>query len=198
MKKILIILALVLTGFGVYDLYLNRTSDVYAKNYGNITVNFHSTLPKNTIFDITNFLPGQTVNKNIDVKNTGESKTEVFVNGDKKGESGNPKLENILEIKIKEGNNVLYNKKLNKFLDDDKISLGKFNKNQSKTFNIEVIFPQSAGNEYQGKSVKFNLYFSENDKHDDRHEKENEDRDRDENENGFGSRFKRFFKFSKR
>lgn len=193
-KKILITIALILTGFGVYDLYLNRASVVYAKSYGNITVNFHSTLPGNTIFDINNFLPSQSVTKTIDVKNDDNEKIEVFVNGDKKTGSNNPKPEKVMDIEIKQGNSTVYSKKLNKFLDDDKVSLGKFNKHESKSFNIKVTFNKDAGNEYQGKFISFNLYFSDNDKNDDRHDRRDEDRDDHDNR----SRFQKFFERFKR
>jgi hypothetical protein len=159
MKKILLILALTVSAYGVFSLYQAKNDSSTVKAYGTLTVNFHSTLPGNPVFDITNFLPGQSTNKNIDVKNDANN-TEVFVKGIKKSPNTNPKLENVLDLKIAQGSSVLYSKKLSNFFNDDKISLGKINKNQSKTYNFNVTFETSAGNEYQGKSVKFDMDFS--------------------------------------
>jgi hypothetical protein len=197
MKKILLIVSILISIIGIYDFYKSSQSPSYAKSFGSLTVNFHSSLPGNAVFNINNFLPGQSINKNIDVKNDGNETMEVFVKGIKRSGNGNPKLENVLDLKITQGSSILYSKKLNNFLDGDKISLGKINKNQSKTYNFRVTFESSAGNTYQGKSVKFDVDFSsgevkganDNNNGDDNHE------DNDNHGKFDYKKFDRFFKF---
>ncbi|MCX6704300.1 MAG: hypothetical protein NTZ07_02530 [Candidatus Woesebacteria bacterium] len=159
MKKILLILAIIISAIGIADVYRQNKNPSSVKAYGALTINFHSPLPGNAIFDIKNFVPGQSVSKSIDIKNSGDN-TEVFVKGIKRSGSGNPKLENVLGLKITQGSSVLYDKKLINFLNGDKVSLGKINKNQTKTYTFQVTFESSAGNAYQNKFVKFDMDFS--------------------------------------
>jgi hypothetical protein len=205
MKKILLLISILISIIGIYDYSKTSQTPSYAQSYGSLTVNFHSSLPGNTVFDINNFLPGQSINKNIDVKNNGDKTTEVFVKGIKRSGNSNPKLENVLDLKITQGSTVLYSKRLNNFLDGDKISLGKINKNQSKTYNFKVTFDPNAGNPYQGKTVKFDIDFSSgevkgaNDNNNDDDHNEDDDNhgkfDYKKFEDDLRSRFDQFFKF---
>ena len=208
-KKILLIIAGLISMVGIVDLYNQNKNPSLIKAYGNLIVNFHSVLPGNTIFDINNFLPGQSTDKNIDVKNEGNT-TEVFVKGVKKSGNTNPKLENVMDIKITQGSNVLYSKNLKNFLESDKISLGTINKNKTKVYNFKITFQTSAGNEYQAKSVKFDLDFSsagdvkgdhdEYENHDDHNDDHNHNRWDDVRDfgNKCKSAFEKVFKFGHR
>jgi hypothetical protein len=185
MKKILLLIAVLVSIVGIYDFYKSSQSPSYAQSFGSLTVNFHSSLPGNAVFDIHNFLPGDLVTKTIDVKNNGNKTAEVFVRGIKTdGSPGNPKIEGVLDLLIKQGATTVFSGKLSTFFGLTKLSLGNLNKNQTKSFVFTVSFPTSAGNEYQTKFVKFNLEFSssgdvkaehdEKDDHDD-HDDHNDD-----------------------
>jgi len=213
MKKILLGIAMLITIIGAYDFYGSYKNPSYAQSFGSLTVNFHSSLPGNAIFDIHNFLPGDFVSKTIDVKNNGNQTNEVFVKGIKtEGSGGNPKIEGVLDLKIKQGASTLYSNKLSNFLGLSKLSLGNLNKNQTKTYVFEVTFPTTSGNEYQNKLVKFNLEFiSSGDVKGDHDENDDDDHDKnkDKKKHGFKDKVKdfgdkcksavqNFFKFGKR
>lgn len=207
MKKLLLGLAILISIVGIVDFYRAYKNPSYAQSFGSLTVNFHSSLPGNAIFDITNFLPGDTVTKTVDVKNEGKNTAEVFVRGIKtQGTPGNPKIENVLDLEIKQGSSVKYSGKLNTFFQMSQLSLGTQNKNQSKEYSFKISFPTEAGNEYQDRFVKFNLEFKssgdvkgDDDDHDwgGHHKKDFRDKLRDFG-NKCKSAFEQIFKFRKR
>lgn len=205
MKKILIIISLIISIIGGITWYKKSSVNTYAKNFGNISVNFHSVLPGEAIFDIKNFLPGDRQTRVIDIKNTGDKKIEVFIDGDKvSGSSGNPKIEEVLNIKIEQNGSTLYSKKLNDFFSSGHLTLGEIQKGKSKQYKIVTSFPSESGNIYQNKSVKFDLNFpnnSEDQKDDkDKDDKKNKkDKDKDDHDNrSWRSFLNKLFKFFKR
>jgi len=202
MKKILLVASVLISIIGIYDFYKSSQSPSYAQSFGSLTVNFHSSIPGNTFFNINNFFPGQAINKDIDVKNGGNN-TEVFVKGVKKSGNGNPKLENVLDLKITQGSNTLYSKRLGDFFNEN-ISLGNINKNQTKSYNFRVTFETSAGNPYQGKTVTFDMDFTSGQvlgTHDENNGNDKGDHNKKFDFNKFEedirSKFDRFFKLSK-
>ena len=202
MKKLLIIISLLISAIGFWDFYKSYKNPSFAQSFGSLSVNFHSVLPGNAIFDITNFLPGDTVSRTIDVKNKGKNTAEVFVRGIKtSGTPGSPKIEGVLDLSIKQGTTTFYSGKLSNFLALNNLSLGTLNKNQTKSYVFKVTFPTSAENEYQNKFVKFNLEFKSSGDvkgdHDD-----NDHDDRGHHFRDFWDRcksaFNKFFKFGYR
>lgn len=219
-KKVLLTLSILVSIIGGLNFYKSYKSPSYAQSFGSLTVNFHSSLPGNAVFDIHNFLPGDSATKTIDVKNDGKNTTEVKVRGIKTdGSPDDPKIEDVLDLTIKNGANTLYSNKLANFLGVNEVSLGTLNKNQTKSYEFKVSFPTSSGNEYQNKFVKFNLVFKgegdvkgdhdEKDHHDNRDDDKHPDRGNDDKGHNywndvkdFGdkckSTFQKFFKFGKR
>lgn len=164
----LLIIVSVLGYFSRNDLF--RVSTVRA--FGALTVNFHVPVG-NPIFTVTNMAPGGTENRNIDVTNGGATGSLVAIKGVRTGGVGaDPKLETVLDITIKDGATTLYGsgsatgaKTVKDFFTDSNtangIQLNAIAAGGSKTYNIKVTFPTNAGNEFQNKSVIFDLTFGE-------------------------------------
>lgn len=172
MKKIIKITVLILiTGLLVYKsgiILPFQTATVRA--FGDLLVDFH--VPAGTpLFNSLNIKPGDQQNKDVDVKNSNSYARLASVKGVRiSGIGDDPKLETALNIIIKDGSTIIYglgsptgNKKVSDFFTDsitsNGINLGNVNPNDQKTYNFQVIFPSSSGNEYQAKSVVFDLTF---------------------------------------
>lgn len=136
--------------------------------FGELTVDFHVPL-NDPIFSLTNMAPGDpAVIRNVDVTNGGSVPRMVSVRGVRTGGNGtNPRLDKGLLMQISDGANVLYgaggSKTVADFFADsaspDGIQLNVVNPGNTKTYTFTVTFPATAGNEYQGKSVIFDLTF---------------------------------------
>ena len=156
-----------IAGFSIYQ--SQRPSTVRA--FGDLTVDFHTVLPGDPIFEVANMAPGDAEDRDVDVTNTGTVDRFVAVKGLRTGGVGtDPKLETVLDVVISEGGNDLYGgtsptgpKSVQEFFDDsgdpNGIPLSILPDGDTTTYNIEVTFPTSAGNPFQGKSVIFDLTF---------------------------------------
>src|SRR3989344_76103 len=134
------------------------------QQYGSLLIDFY--VPKGKpIFKLYDMKPGDYEQRKVYVKNKGNVTKKIYVAGIRKGGIGlDPKIETVLEITIKDGWNVLYGpKKLSQFFADSQIGNGIFlNKLYPwtyKTYYFMVSFPILAGNEFQEKSVIFDLKF---------------------------------------
>jgi hypothetical protein len=175
MKKWIKIIALIV----VVGILISRSGIKFSLNastvraFGDLLFDFH--IPVGTpLFNIINLKPGDEQNKNVDVKNSSNVTKLITVKGVRtQGIGINPKLETALEIIVKNGSEIIYgagsptgNKKVSDFFADSAsingIGLGSLNSNQQKTYNFQVAFPYPSGNEYQSKSVIFDLIFNTN------------------------------------
>ncbi len=150
----------------VLGLILFRVEAVRAA--GDLNINYHVP-PDDPIFVVENFLPGDSENRNIDITNNGTIARAIWVKGIRTGGVGGaPKLETVLDIVIKDGVTPIYGagsptgpKTVQNFFADSsapaQVTLGTINPGVHKTFNFKVTFPTSAGNEFQKKSVIFDL-----------------------------------------
>lgn len=166
--KILFLLIIVGTLTYFFKDELIRVNNV--KAFGDLVVNFHVPVG-DPIFVVENMLPGDDESRNIDVTNGGTVPRQVKIKGVRTGGVGaDPKLETILNFTIKEGVNNLYGtgsptgpKTLQDFFTDTSgpngILLGILNPGAGKTYVLKAEFPGSAGNEFQNKSVIFDITF---------------------------------------
>jgi hypothetical protein len=124
----------------------------------------------NPIFTVVNMLPGDSESRSINITNNGSVSHPVKVKGIRTGGIGaNPKLETILDIVIKDGPTFVYGagsptgpKKLSSFFAESGslgIRLGNIDASQTITYTFTVSFPSPAGNEFQIKSVIFDIVF---------------------------------------
>lgn len=151
-------------------IYLQTKNPSTVRAFGDIIVDFHVP-PGDPIFTINNMVPGDMVTKPVDVTNNGTLTKKIAVKADKdSGIGNNPRLERGLIVTISQGGVDLYGgtsgtgkKTLRKFFEDSEeengVNLGKLNPSQTKQYDIKVEFPASAGNQYQGKLVQFDLSF---------------------------------------
>lgn len=121
------------------------------------------------IFSITNSAPGDIVTRIIDVENVSGVPQLVAIKSNRTGGLGIPAIEGILNVVISDGVMVLYGtgsltgpKTVQDFFDDSTsengISLGIIGVGVTKNYSITVTFPTSADNEYQNKSVIFDIH----------------------------------------
>lgn len=170
-KRVLFIIILAaLIGFVYYgnrDVF-NSPSSVRA--FGDLTVDF-GVPPGDPIFVVENMAPRDSIDKDVIVTNGGTIARMVAVKSIRVNGAGDPPLlEEVLEIVIKNGVTDVYGgtsaggaKTVADFFDDSAdpngILLNIINPSDSKTYNFKVSFPTAAGNEFQNKSVIFDLTF---------------------------------------
>lgn len=165
MKKIVrILLLLFVIGLTLKLSGLELFKPTTVRAFGNLIVDFH--VPLGTpIFVINNMVPGDMIQRSVDATNGWTVPRMVVVRGVRKGgEGSDPKIETVLEIVIKDGDTILYGpKKLSEFFNDSQGRIGAqlnfIDPLGHKTYDFEVRFPQSSENEFQGKSVIFDLVF---------------------------------------
>ena len=167
MKNKLRLARIILLGIAVTVAFIsiraNLTNPGTAFAVGDLTIDWG--VPSgDPIFVVNNMVPGDMEDRNVEVTNGGTGIRPVGVRGVQTGGLGG--LENILEIVISEVGTDLYGgttgtKTLSQFFTDSAgingIPLSDLSPSQTKTYNFEVTFPESAGNEFQETSVIFDI-----------------------------------------
>lgn len=172
MKKIikitiisLVICILIVAGGGIKSLFMPSS----VRAFGSLNVDFH--VPANTpIFNLNNFAPGDTQSRPVDINNTGISSVFIAIKAQKKSLPTTPLVDNVLSVVITDGVTPLYGtgsitgkKTLTDFFNDSTstngIGLGAVSGGANKHFSISVAFDINAGNDFQNKSVVFDITF---------------------------------------
>lgn len=111
------------------------------------------------IFVVNNMLPGQMEQRTVGVTNGASANRPVAVRGIKSSETGD--LSTALSMVISENGTDLYSGTLAQFFTEsggiDGIPLSVLDPGDSTNYTFEVRFSEGAGNEFQGKSVVFDL-----------------------------------------
>lgn len=141
--------------------------------FGDLAVQFG--IPaEEPLFSLDNMAPGDTVSKEIQVTNNGTTAHFVAVKGVRTGppeEDSNPALqepliETVLQLTISENASTLFQGTLQEFFDmsqsENGVPLSVLGAAEDTTYTMFVEFPTTAGNEFQGKSVIFDLIFGTN------------------------------------
>lgn len=165
-RFILLIFSAAIAGIGL-TVINSRHKVQRVEAAGNIVITYLDAPLSGPVFSLTDLKPGDCEVRTIKVKNNGEHKEEIRVTGKKTGGIGSdPLLENILDFLIREKSVDQYggikgDKTLARFFIDSNsgLILGNLGKNKETSFDFKVCFPFSAGNEYQNKSVIFDLVF---------------------------------------
>lgn len=130
---------------------------------GDLTVNW-GVAEGNPIFTINNFTPGQTSSKLVTVTNNATVSRSVGVRGVLTSETGN--ISQAVDFVISQGGIDLYggtagNKTLAQFFTDstnpEGIFLSNLNPSNSTDYTFKATFLQNADNNFQGKSIIFDL-----------------------------------------
>lgn len=155
-KRILTLLSLLLiaglliknNGFGLFDKKI-----VYA--VGDLTVAWAT----DPLFNETNIAPGFTTTKTVTVSNGATSFRPVGVRGILTSDAGN--MSSVMDIEIKEGTTILYSNTLAQFFTDSSgpngILLSNLSSGSNTQYNFIVTFNTAAGNDYQNKTILFDL-----------------------------------------
>lgn len=118
------------------------------------------------IFTILNAAPGDTEVRNVEITNGDTTSLPLGVKGLNVSASGG--IENVLDFVIRRNGSDIYGgssptgpKTLGNFMNDslfaDGIDLGIINPSEVQQIDFEIHFQEGAGNEYQEKSVQFDL-----------------------------------------
>jgi len=172
MKKLKTLIFLVLTiiaGLGSYFIISDKLKAGDAVASGGLTVTYLGQPISGPIFDLHDTKPGDITIRELVIENSSNKNEDVYVCGVRTdGDLASPFLEGVLELTISQNGIDLYGgttgtQTLTQFFIDsaepDCMKLFNLNKNSSKTVVFEVVFPPSAGNEYQEKFVVFDLIF---------------------------------------
>lgn len=122
-----------------------------AKANGSLEITFE----KDPLFDKTDFLPGDSTTNWIKVKNNSAETKSIFVWADNVIDPDN--LGNVLNLEIKEGANTLYNDTLSNLFASSSVYLSDLFKTNQTQYDLTLKFNILAGNEYQGKTLKFDF-----------------------------------------
>lgn len=164
--KIIIFTALflVLLTFGLKNkLSLNKVFGKTAQAVGDLIIDW-GVPPGEPIFKVSNFLPGEVVEKTVALFNGSSSSLPVAVVGVKTEEIKN--LSNFLEITISQNGSDLYGgslgtKTLAQFFQESQVPNALFlldlNPGESQKLNFKVKFKENTDNSHQGAKVVFDI-----------------------------------------
>ena len=97
--------------------------------------------------------------RNFKVKNLGSKTQTVYTQATNTSQTGN--LASVFFTRFMQGGNDLYgtgdSKTMDQFFNDGQINLSDLTSGQEKQYDMAIKFWQGAGNEYQGKQLKFDL-----------------------------------------
>lgn len=155
-KRILVLLSLILIGtLVIRDGGLSFLQGTKAYAVGDLNVVWQS----DPMFNEANIAPGFSVTKNVDVQNSAPSNRFVAARGTLTNDTGN--MKSVMNIEIKEGATILYSNTLAQFFIDSNgpegIGLSELTPGGSTTYSYKVTFDESAGNQFQNKSIVFDL-----------------------------------------
>lgn len=155
-KRVLTILSLILIGtLVVQNNRLGLFDKKVAYAIGDLSVLWDST----PLFNESNIAPGFNVTKNVNVANGAPSSRPVGVRGILTSDPGN--MKSVMHIRIKEGSTTLYDQTLAQFFADSAglngIPLSNLGSGTNTNYSFKVAFDSGAGNEFQNKSIVFNL-----------------------------------------
>jgi len=139
-KLIGIVVTLVVAGF-------ISVSPVLAVT-GTLTVDFHP----NPLFGAVNFLPGESVTSQVEVGNhSGVTKPIAIeaINVDDPDHFGD-----VLNLRIKEGSNVIFDNTLAKFFNQGETFLSNLADNTTTSYDLIITFQPAANNDYQDKVLR--------------------------------------------
>ncbi len=114
-------------------------------------------------FVVNQMVPGDSVSKDCVIKNEDKVPRNIAVKGIKTGSSGDaPNLASIIDFKVA-GPAAIFSDKLEQFFLDssasDGVTLFMLGAGASRSITLTSTLPFAAGNEYQHKSLEFNLVF---------------------------------------
>jgi len=109
------------------------------------------------LFNVTNTIPGETSIKTFSIKNEKGEKIDVSLTTDKKLGTDQDFAEGAVAVVYSKPSELIFSDSLYNFIDNKTISLGSIDPQVTKTYEVQLSLPDSAGNEFQGKRANFSL-----------------------------------------
>jgi len=142
----ILITSIALIGAGIFSV-----PEIFAQT-PNLVVQFEQT----PLFNETNFMPGDTVNRWVKVTNNTNYKMPIATQAVNVSDPDN--LGSQLNLTIKQEGNVLFSGTLNNFVSAGEVYLSDLAGGGTQTqYDFEVSFNPSAENPYQGKKLGFDI-----------------------------------------
>jgi len=116
---------------------------------------FDATFNPTPLFNASNFMPGDSKEGEITISNTGTESKDAYIEA--VNVSPDDDLSSQMVIKIYENGSQIYSASFQDFLNAGPIELEEIAGGSSKTFLLEVTFLENTGNDYQDKSLGFDI-----------------------------------------
>lgn len=124
---------------------------VQAQPISDIVVSFNP----NPLFGESNFLPGHTASGLVNIQNNGQSNRNVTVKAINFSDPNH--FGETLRLKIQNNSQVYFNDTLANFFGQASVNLATINAGGSVSYDFAVDFIDTAGNDYQNKSLGFDI-----------------------------------------
>lgn len=111
------------------------------------------------IFSSSNLSPGEIVNKSVKLVNNTNQNKKFGIKVTNYSASGNLDLQIRFVITKISDNSVIWDDNFLQFANAGEVVLGDLPSNSAEDFNLTATFIQSSNNDFQGKSVNFDLEF---------------------------------------
>ncbi|MEK7116709.1 MAG: fibronectin type III domain-containing protein [Patescibacteria group bacterium] len=109
----------------------------------------------NPLFEALNFVPGDSKEANITVGNSDTVIRNAYVEAVNISNNGN--LASQMNLRILDGSTEIYNNNFEAFLNAGPVPLSSIGTDGSKTYNLKITFLENANDNYQGKTLKFDV-----------------------------------------
>lgn len=154
MKKKLTLLLTPFVLLGIFYVF-NSKRPTDAQATGNLFVDF----PSDPLFSVENILPGDCIDRQVDVTNSGDDSADIAVRSD--NESWDDNFPNVLSLLISENSVALFDNSLASFFAASFVPLSTLPASENTTYLFKLCFDETAGNQYQGKGAQFDIVFGE-------------------------------------
>ncbi len=109
----------------------------------------------NPLFSDSNFLPGDYKEASIIMGNGDSVERNAYIEAVNTSNIGN--LASQMNLRILDGSTEIYNNNFEDFLNAGPVPLSSIGTGDSKTYNLKITFLENASDNYQGKTLKFDI-----------------------------------------
>ncbi|MCL2341845.1 MAG: CalY family protein [Firmicutes bacterium] len=146
--------------FFIISVILFIPVSVNAASSYNITAQYTNTIkltaPNEPIFGIQNLNPGDRIERDINITNTGNNPVKMYLAGIEPANENSKFLLQKISFEIYYGNTLL---KKGSYDQINNVFLGEISGKETSIYMLVLYFDSSAGNEYQGKTFNVNVTF---------------------------------------
>lgn len=107
------------------------------------------------LFNVSNFMPGDIKEATITVGNNDDVEHGAYIEA--VNVSNDDNLASQMKLEMFDGSTSIYDNNFGTFLNAGPVSLSLIDAGGSKTFNLKITFIESTNNDYQGKTLGFDI-----------------------------------------